>query len=122
MEATPPTSDHLTFSRDQWASRRDATPLPLTEDEIRELSGRVEPVSVDGVRDIYLPLSRLLNLRVAAACQLRETTTEFLGRSLPIPPSPIGRTIRQEPNSRPRNSAASTETPELAGMASFAIR
>ena len=69
---------------------RVATPLSLTEDEIRELSGRVEPVSLEGVRDIYLPLSRLLNLRVAAACRLRLATAEFLGREVVERPYLIG--------------------------------
>jgi len=81
VENDRPSPEHLTFTREQWAARRDATPLPLSEEEIRELSGRVEPVSVEGVRDVYLPLSRLLNLRVEAARLLRESTADFLGRT-----------------------------------------
>lgn len=90
MQNERPSPEHLTFTRDQWAARRDATPLTLTEDEIRELSGRVEPVSLEGVRDIYLPLSRLLNLRVAAASELRAATAEFLGREFTDRPYLIG--------------------------------
>ena len=62
----------------------------LTEQEIANLTGRVEPVSVEGVRDVYLPLSRLLNLRVAAARQLRKEPADFLGRSVVERPYLIG--------------------------------
>ena len=82
MESERPSPEHLTFTRDEWATRRDATPLTLTEDEIRDLTGRVELVSLEGVRDVYLPLSRLLNLRVAAACRLRSETAAFLDRPM----------------------------------------
>lgn len=83
-------SEHLLFSREQWARRRDATPLPLTELELAELSGRVEPVRLEDVEEIYLPLSRLLNLRVAAARTLRAATAEFLGTRCPTAPYLIG--------------------------------
>ncbi|MGY9073111.1 MAG: type I pantothenate kinase [Acidimicrobiales bacterium] len=72
--------EHLIFTRAQWAARRDSTPLNLTSAEVEQLSGRVEPVSVEAVESIYLPLSRLLNLRVAAQQELRADTAEFLGR------------------------------------------
>lgn len=85
-----PSPEHLTFTRDEWAERRDATPLTLTESEIAELTGRIEPVSIEGVRDVYLPLSRLLNLRVAAGCQLRKETADFLGRNVVERPFLIG--------------------------------
>ncbi len=90
MENDRPSPEHLTFTRDQWAARRDATPLLLSEDELGELSGRVEPVTLQGVRDIYLPLSRLLNLRVGAACRLRKETAAFLGRAMLERPYLIG--------------------------------
>lgn len=81
---------HCRFTREQWAKLRDATPLALTEDELEALAGLVEPVTLDMVRDIYLPLSRLLNLRVAAKRQLRATTEGFFGRVLPPRPYLIG--------------------------------
>lgn len=90
MVTQPDASEHLSFTRDQWSCLRDSTPLPLSQDDIRDLSGRVEPVSVEGVRDIYLPLSRLLNLRVQAACRLRNETSQFFGRPQPSRPYLIG--------------------------------
>ncbi len=75
-----PPSEHLSFTRAEWAALRDATPLTLTEDELNELAGRVEPITIAGVQDIYLPLSRLLNLRVEAQHQIQNTTADFFGR------------------------------------------
>lgn len=85
-----PPSEHLSFTRAEWAALRDATPLTLTEDELNELAGRVEPITIAGVRDIYLPLSRLLNLRVEAQHQIQNTTADFFGRDSSNRPFLIG--------------------------------
>ena len=58
-------SRFVEFSRAEWSRLRAATPLPLTEPQLRALVSINEPMSLDEVADIYLPLSRLLNLYVA---------------------------------------------------------
>ncbi|MCL6593061.1 MAG: type I pantothenate kinase [Alicyclobacillus sp.] len=74
-------SPYLTFSREEWRHLRASTPLPLTEAELTELHGINEKVSIDEVEDIYLPLSRLLNLYVAATQNLYQATNTFLGHT-----------------------------------------
>jgi type I pantothenate kinase len=64
---------------------RAATPLTLGEADLAELQGINERVSLDEVETIYLPVSRLLNLHVAATQNLHRTSETFLG----TPPSPI---------------------------------
>ena len=59
-------SRFVEFSRAEWARLRAATPLPLTEPQLRGLVSLNERTSLDEVADIYLPLSRLLNLYVGA--------------------------------------------------------
>lgn len=71
---------YRTFSRAEWAALRADTPMTLTKTDVDQLSGLTERMSVDEVRDIYLPLSRLLNLYVGAAQGLHEATTTFLGK------------------------------------------
>ncbi len=71
---------YRSFSREEWAALRAATPLPLREDELDELRGINERVSLDEVSDVYLPLSRFLNLHVAATQGLSRATDTFLGR------------------------------------------
>ena len=70
---------YVDFDRSSWARLRAATPLTLGEGDLAELQGISERVSLDEVETIYLPVSRLLNLHVAATQQLHETTDTFLG-------------------------------------------
>lgn len=72
-------SPYRIFSREDWANLRADTPLTLSEDEVDRLQGLNEPVSMDEVIRIYLPMSRLLNLYVAATQKLFSATQEFLG-------------------------------------------
>ena len=72
-------SRFIEFSRAQWARLRAATPLPLSEAQLRGLVGLNDPMSLDEVADIYLPLSRLLNLYVGATQALRAATATFVG-------------------------------------------
>ncbi|MEQ1575438.1 MAG: type I pantothenate kinase, partial [Vicinamibacterales bacterium] len=65
--------------RADWARLRASTPLPLSEAQLRPLGGLTERVSLDEVTDIYLPLSRLLNLYVGATQNLHRATGTFLG-------------------------------------------
>jgi len=75
---------YLDFDRAQWAQLRASTPLTLSEDDLAELQGINEHVSLEDVEAIYLPLSRLLNLQVAATQTLHRAAATFLGR----PPAP----------------------------------
>ena len=77
---------YLQFSKQEWSRLRASTPLTLTEGDLAELRGINERISLDEVTEVYLPLSRLLNLYVAATQRLRQTTDTFLG-TLPAPVS-----------------------------------
>ena len=81
---------HLIFSKVEWAALLNATPLSLSEDELQELAGRVEQITLEGVRDIYLPLSRFLNLRVEATSQIQAATANFFNRDTKKRPFLIG--------------------------------
>jgi len=83
-------SRFIEFSRAQWARLRATTPLPLSEAQLRGLVGLNDPMSLDEVADIYLPLSRLLNLYVGAIQTLHEATATFLGSAAPRVPYVIG--------------------------------
>ncbi len=72
-------SPYRQFSRAQWAKLRADTPLTLSAEELEELRGLNDRVDLDEVVAIYLPLSRLLNLYVAATQKLFAATQNFLG-------------------------------------------
>lgn len=73
-------SPYRVFERDEWARLRADTPMTLVTKELAQLRGLIDELSLDEVEQIYLPLSRLLNLYVAAAQELDAVTSRFLGR------------------------------------------
>jgi type I pantothenate kinase len=77
---------YRTFVRSEWAALRSNTPLTLTDGDLATLRGLNEPMALDEVVDIHLPLSRLLNLHVAAARNLARVRDAFLGRPASSPP------------------------------------
>jgi len=85
-----PLSPYLSFERAAWSALRAATPLTLDEDDLDLLRGINERLSLDEVTDIYLPLSRLLNLFVSASQDLSAVTDTFLGSLAPRVPYVIG--------------------------------
>ena len=69
----------LDFDHEQWGRLRADTPMTLTEEDLGRIRGLNESVSMDEVEQVYLPLSRLLNLHVAASQELYAATSTFLG-------------------------------------------
>jgi len=67
------------FTRSEWAALRADTPLTLTLDDLTKLRSLDDPISLEEVVAIYLPLSRLLALYVAATQGLFKATQRFLG-------------------------------------------
>ena len=83
-------SPYMHFDRAAWAALRDATPLTLSKEDLDELRGLNEDLSLDEVAEVYLPLSRLLNLYVAKAQELFRVTDAFLGKPAQMVPFVIG--------------------------------
>ncbi|MDJ1158728.1 type I pantothenate kinase [Chelatococcus sp. SYSU_G07232] len=71
-------SPYRSFTRDEWARLRADTPLTLTAEEVVKLQSLNDPISLTEVAEIYLPLSRLLSLYVAATQGLFKATQRFL--------------------------------------------
>ncbi len=67
------------ISRADWAELGNTTDLPLTEAEIQQIRGLGDFLDIKEVKDVYLPLSRLLNLYVAEHQKLHQATSNFLG-------------------------------------------
>ncbi len=85
-----PLSPYTDLTRDEWSLLRNSTPLTLTEDDLQSLRGINERISLGEVEEIYLPLSRLLNLYVDATQKLHKATQTFLGNSTEKVPYVIG--------------------------------
>jgi type I pantothenate kinase len=92
MDQTAPTIilPHMVFTRAEWAKLRADTPLTLTDDDLTRLKSLNDPISLDEVVEIYLPISRLLSLHVAATQALHDATRRFLGVEDGVTPFIIG--------------------------------
>ena len=88
-DCTSPTL-YLDFTHEAWGRLRADTPLTLSEADLIQLRGLNERVSLDEVVEIYLPLSRLLNLYVGATQKLHAATSTFLGSDAAKVPYVIG--------------------------------
>ena len=71
-------SPYALYLREDWAGLRADTPMPLSEAELDNLASLTERVSSQEVVEIYLPLSRLLNLYVEATQGLHGAAERFL--------------------------------------------
>ncbi|MBW3666835.1 MAG: type I pantothenate kinase [Actinobacteria bacterium] len=77
---------YIDFDLEAWAELRGRTPLNLTQDEVEKLRGISVHLDLEMVADIFLPLSRLLNLYVQGSNLLASVTDTFLGaQPRPVP-------------------------------------
>jgi type I pantothenate kinase len=72
-------SPYRTFSRAEWAQLREDTPMTLTPEEVARVRSLHDRLDMREVEEIYLPLSRLLSLYVAATQRLFRAQQNFLG-------------------------------------------
>lgn len=73
------------FDRPEWGKLRESTPLTLSTNDLEALRGINERLDIHEVEEVYLPLSRLLNLHISATQQLGAVTDTFLNSS----PNPV---------------------------------
>ena len=74
----PEVSPYRTFTRAEWAAMREDTPMTLTPAEVSMLRSMHDRLDMAEVEEIYLPLSRLLSLYVAATQRLFRAQQNFL--------------------------------------------
>jgi type I pantothenate kinase len=72
-------SPYRVFTRAEWATLREDTPMTLEPAEISRLRSMHDRLDISEVEEIYLPLSRLLSLYVAATQNLFRARRRFLG-------------------------------------------
>jgi type I pantothenate kinase len=78
------------IDRRDWAALAPSAPMQLTERDIRRLRGLGNPLDLDEVAEVYVPLSRLLNLYVHGARRTRQAASEFLRQDIDTTPFVIG--------------------------------
>jgi len=83
-------SPFVDFDRPSWARLGESTPLPLTAEELDQVRSLGDEVDLDEVREVYLPLSRLLTMHVQEGGRLYRAYRTFLGGTTARTPFVIG--------------------------------
>lgn len=89
-ERETPATPFLELDRAAWAALAPAAAHPLTEEELIRLRGLGDALDLREVAEVYVPLSRLLNLYAVGAKELHRSTRAFLGQDEPPTPFVIG--------------------------------
>jgi len=90
MNGREASSPFVDFDRAAWSKLGEATPLPLTAEELEKVRSLGDEVDLDEVREVYLPLSRLLTLHVQEGGRLYRAYRTFLGAQNARTPFVIG--------------------------------
>jgi type I pantothenate kinase len=78
------------LDREAWGALRASTPLTLDEADLSRLRGLGDRIDLAEVEEVYLPLSRLLNLYVGGIANLHAATSVFLQEAPERTPFVIG--------------------------------
>ncbi|GAA4177509.1 type I pantothenate kinase [Gryllotalpicola koreensis] len=87
---SPALTPFVELSRADWSELARSTPQPLSETEVVQLRGLGDVLDMHEVAEVYLPLSRLLNLYAAGTQHLHRATSDFLGERAARTPFVIG--------------------------------
>ena len=93
-KSSPKNQGNLTpfvkIDRSDWSQLGTANEQPLTESEISQIRGLGDFLDLQEVSDVYLPLSRFLNIYVSEYSKLHRATSDFLGERAKRVPFIIG--------------------------------
>jgi type I pantothenate kinase len=86
----PDFAPYLRFSREQWATYRNGTPMTLTAADVVRLRALNDPISLEEAEAVYLPLARLISLYVEATQALGTAASRVLRTDAARVPFVIG--------------------------------
>ena len=76
-------SPYVELDRDAWSALGKEVESPLSAEEIQRLRGLGDSLDLEEVEQVYLPISRLLSMYVAAAGRLHREQESFLHQPQP---------------------------------------
>lgn len=90
VDPTLPLSPYREIDRAEWARLAADLDQPLSETEVVEIRGIGDRLDLAEVREVYLPLSRLLSLYATATKRLGAATSDFLQEEDTTTPFVVG--------------------------------
>lgn len=90
LDPLAPLSPYRRIDRADWARLAADLDQPLSETEVVEIRGIGDRLDLAEVREVYLPLSRLLSLYAISTKRLGEVTNRFLGETDDTTPFIVG--------------------------------
>lgn len=90
VDPTLPLSPYREIGRADWARFAAGLDQPLSETEVVELRGIGDRLDLNEVREVYMPLSRLLSLYATSTKRLGVATSEFLQEEDSTTPFVVG--------------------------------
>ncbi len=72
---------YISMDREYWSGLRNSTPMTISQEDFQRLLGLNEKIRLDEVEEVYLPLSRLLNLHFTASLGLYSARNSFFGKT-----------------------------------------
>ncbi|MEH3032684.1 MAG: type I pantothenate kinase [Aeromicrobium erythreum] len=76
-------SPYVELDRSAWAELAGDAPQPLSAEDVARLRGLGDELDLEEVRQVYLPLTQLIGLRIRAHVGLYRATEKFLGNPQP---------------------------------------
>ena len=70
---------YILADRQKWADLAEQMPVSLSEETLRSVRSRLDTIDLAQVREVYLPLTELVNLYVMHTGHLYRSTHEYLG-------------------------------------------
>ena len=74
-----PAGAYLTLTRDHWANLARQRNLSLSDETVASLVALGDPLDVEGVRQVYLPLAELINVYIDNTSALWRQSNAYLG-------------------------------------------
>ena len=76
-------SPYVELERAAWAKLAGDAPQPLSTEEIERVRGLGDELDLEEVRQVYLPMTELISMRMLFAGDMYRATDQFLGKPQP---------------------------------------
>ena len=70
-------SPFRSFTRDEWSKLEEHPMFPVSDIDLTKLKGLNEPLTIEEMEEVYIPMIRLLQIHITHYCKLHNELDEF---------------------------------------------